>query len=354
MACVGNTPADIVDDCVADGIDDADNNRDEVLLKLYVNKLPFKSIRVINDDILIADGKFILDKNYTKIDIVLEYHRHILFKDNRNELRHQVGYDGSRRQSITKHKQIGEHPVVYSLWDVKWPYAENILYSTIEWNYTCKKLSIQCVVKDEYGKLRSVQFSKFLNMEIEWESTIHTKTTTWFIGQNVAIKFDINNGFGDLIHFKGDLYKICIINDRMVFITCTTPKISPGPKDWSKTCRWEPELEGERDIINPYIYDDEFNEVAQLENAMITGITSNCIYISGMDDRGWQVGWKPTAAHEISYKRIDYGKLCLNCSNLRSNEIILSCGHRSYCENCINNISTCSICQTEVKAITIK
>jgi len=225
------------------------------------------------------------------------------------------------------------------------------LYSNIEWNYTCKKLSIQCVVKDEYGKLRSVKFRKFLNMEIEWESNIHTKTSTWFIGKNAAIKFDINTGFGDLIHFKGILREKCILNDRIVFITWHGSFVSSQPKGWVN--REGIRSEFVRRIINPYIYDDEFNEVAQFKNAMITGITSNCIYISEMEltNNG---EWKPIAAHEISYKRVDYDKLCLNCTNLRSDEIILSCGHRSYCEKCVSNISTCSICHTEVKIITIK
>jgi hypothetical protein len=356
MACVGNTPTDIVDGGIDGGavssIDDIDNNRDEVLFKLYVNKLPFKSIRAINDDILIADGKFILDKNYTKIDDTQsEYHRHILFSGNQDELRHQVEFDGVRYQIFNKQHQKGEHPDVYSLWDVKWPHVENILYSNIEWNYTCKKLSIQCVVKDEYGKLRSVKFRKFLNMEIEWESNIHTKTSTWFIGKNAAIKFDINTGFGDLIHFKGILREKCILNDRIVFITWHGSFVSSQPKGWVN--REGIRSEFVRRIINPYIYDDEFNEVAQFKNAMITGITSNCIYISEMEltNNG---EWKPIAAHEISYKRVDYDKLCLNCTNLRSDEIILSCGHRSYCEKCVSNISTCSICHTEVKIITIK
>jgi hypothetical protein len=376
MACVGNTPTDNVDGGVeggaVSGIDDIDNNRDEVLFKLYVNKLPFKDIRVINDDILIADSNFILDKNYTKIDDTVydwKYHRYVLFRDNKDELRHQVIWGRTQWVSVGVQVQIGRSPEYGHLWEYNNPYIENILYSTIISVPADMDLTVQCIVKDEYGKLRSVDFYEFLDMGIEWESIIHTKTSTWFIGKNletqinpdyigknVAIKFDINNGFGDLIHFKGDLYKIYIINDRMVFITSTTLPFPPQPKDWSKTClenKWPEWCSSMRDIINPCVYDDEFNEIAQFENAMITGITSNCIYISEMKltDNG---EWKPIAAHEISYKRVDYDKLCLDCTNLRSDEIILSCGHRSYCEKCVSNISTCSICQTEVKVITIK
>jgi len=58
--------------------------------------------------------------------------------------------------------------------------------------------------------------------------------------------------------------------------------------------------------------------------------------------------------YEISYKPINYEKLCIKCSKPKTKDAILSCGHRNYCASCIENIKQCTICGKEVNVIHIK